>query len=272
MEEQNNIVQEQKKKGNGLVVGLLTIVIILLVGVIALLVFKPDYFKLGGDNGSTNGGTDTEVTTKEESLEVESDLVKKLDRNITTAGAPYYGGFYELFTDKKMTANDLSDEAKGKVIALRLYDKVNTGNGFNWEGTTYTKAEVEEMYKSVFGSDVSIKHMSIGACPSIDYDATTETYKVGPSGCGGTTGPYHERHKVVTAVKKGNELTLSIRVVFGDGSKYYSDYAKTKEVPEDKDAYGGPTITDFSKGSLYKAVFKLENGNYGLSYVEPVKD
>ena len=266
MEGQNNFVQEPKKKSS---IGVVILIIILMIGCLVGGYFLNESDILGGNKDTEES---EEIEAKEEALEVESDLVKKLDRNITTAGAPYYGGFYELFTDKKMTANDLSNEAKGKVIALRLYDKVNTGNGFNWEGTTYTKAEVEEMFKSVFGSDVSFKHGTIGACPYLEYDATTETYKVGPSGCGGTVGPYHNRHKVIKAVKKGDDLTLSIRVVFGDGSKFYSDYAKTNVLQDETDENGSPTINDLSKGSLYKAVFKLENGNYGLSYVEPVKD
>ena len=264
--ENGNVVVEPKKKTP---IGLIILIVILMIGCLI-----GGYFL--NDSGIFGGKTDTDepeiVEEKEEEVAIDSDIVKKLDRNITTAGAPYYGGFYELFTDKRMTANDLSDDAKGKVMVLRLYDKTSAESFTKWEGTTYTKAEVDELAKAVFGSDVSFKHMNFGSCPTIYYDATSETYKVGGSACGGTTGPYHERHKVMSAVKKGKLLTLSIRIVFGDGSKFYSDYAKTKVIQEDKDQYGNPTITDFSNGSLYNAVFKLENGNYALSYVEPVKD
>lgn len=263
MEGQNNVVEPKKKSS----IGVIILVIILMIGCLVGGYFLNESGILSGDK------KDTEETEKveEEVLEIDSEIVKKLDRNITTAGAPYYGGFYELFTDKKMTANDLSDDAKGKVMLLRLYDKTSAGNYINWEGTTYTKAEVEKLAKEVFGSDVKFTHKSIGACPIIYYDEATETYKVGPSGCGGTVGPYHNIHKVVEAVKKGEELVLSIRVVFADGSKFYSDYAKTNVLQDETDENGSPTINDLSKGSLYKAVFKLENGNYGLSYVEPVK-
>lgn len=271
--ENDNMVVEPKKKSS---VGLIIIVIILMIGCLVGGYFLNESGILKENKTDTEENDTTKKEKekkeeKEESLEVESDLVKKLDRNITTASAPYYAGFYELFTDKKMTANDLSDDARGKVIVLRLYDKSGASSLTSWEGTTYTKAEVEELAKTVFGSNVSYKNMDIGACPIISYDSAAEKYTVGSSACGGTTGPYHTRHKVVTAVKKGNELTLSFRVVFGDGTKFYSDYAKTNVVEEDKDENGSPTITDFSKGSLYKAVFKLENDNYALSYVEPVK-
>ena len=267
MEGQNNTVQEQTKKS--------PIVLIILVVILMLGCLIGSYY-LNGSGELNEGDIKQEegngIAEKEESIEVESGLVKKLERNITTAAAPYYGGFYELFTNRKMTSNDIGDEIQGKVIALRLYDKTNPGNYSNWKGTTYTKAEVGELVKAVFGSNVSFKHKSIGACPVISYDATTETYIVGGSECGGTVGPYHSRHKVVKAVKRGDELILSIRVVFGDGNKFYSNYEKTIEVQEDKDEFNNTTISDFSKGSLYEAVFKLENDNYGLSYVEPVKD
>lgn len=269
-------VKTEKKKSP---VGLIILVVVLMIGCLVggYFINEAGVFTSSKDKEEKeekkeeDKKEEKEEQEKEETIEIESDLVKKLDRNITTAGAPYYGGFYELFTDKKMTANDLSDDAKGKVIMLRLYEKTGNDSFLKWEGTTYTKAEIEEMFKSVFGSNVLIKHMDIGQCPTLSYDSTTEKYTVGGSACGGTTGPYHTRHKVVAAVKKENELTLSIRVVFSDGLKFYSDYTKTNVVEEDKDENGSPTITDFSKGTLYKAVFKLENDNYGLSYVEPIK-
>lgn len=269
MEEQNNIVETKKKSP----IGIIILVVILMIGCLIGGYFLNESGILKENKTDTKEkDTTKKEDKKEEALEVESDLVKKLDRNVTTAGAPYYGGFYELFTDKKMTANDLSDDAKGSVIQLRLYDKINTGAYTQWEGTTYTKAEVEKLAKEVFGSDVKYNHKTIGRCPTITYDETAEIYTVGPSACGGTVGPYHNRHKVIKAIKKGNELVLSIRVVFGDESKFYSDYAKANVISEDKDENGNPTINDFSKGTLYKTVFKLEDDNYGLSYVEPVKD
>ena len=266
MEGQNNFVQEPKKKGNGLIVFLLTIIIILLIGVVALLVFKPDYFKLSSDDSTTNSGTT--VTTDKEEIEEEVALdsdIRALYDGITSANG-HYCGFMKWFTNKKVTPNDLSNKDKGNLVAYRLYEE--SGDISSWTGKTYSKSQVETAVKKLLGSNTTFTHETLGICPTVDYDSNTETYTVQPGACGGTCGP-HDMGVLVKAVKKGNLLILSARVAFVEGDKWYSDYEKTKPFA-DVTAMAVPDITN--NGSLYKVVFKLENGNYGLSYVEPVKD
>ena len=116
MEEQNNIVETKKKSP----IGIIILVVILMIGCLIGGYFLNESGILKENKTDTKEKDTTKKEDKnEEALEVESDLVKKLDRNVTTAGAPYYGGFYELFTDKKMTANDFLKHPRNIVLWLR---------------------------------------------------------------------------------------------------------------------------------------------------------
>ena len=206
---------------------------------------------------------------KEEELNVDSEPVTSLFENITNANTKYCG-YYGLFTNKKTTANDISMEDRSLIMVNLLYKKLG-----DTEGKTYTKKEIDNLYKQLFGTNVSIQHGNVKSCPSLTYDSTKETYTVGEHACGGTCGPFSTYGQVKKAVKTGDTIVLDVRVIFADYNlqKWYADYDNTKEiqVPNDPETNGPDPSSVMDQATLYKVTFKLEDGNYVFVSTEPVK-
>ena len=176
----------------------------------------------------------------------------------STACNQYYG----YFTDKKVTVKDLSKEDKAMIVFRNLLDESNKD--------TYSKAEVEEMYRILFGKNVTIEldftDDRVPGCPIYNYDSAKEEFVHSNLGCGCTHGGTYTTGQVVKAIKNSSGIELTVSMVFADGHDYYSDYAKTKVI----NSYNFALPNDaYQQGSMYKVVFTLEDGNYVLSYVEP---
>ena len=202
----------------------------------------------------------------------ESDYSKKISKLYKSVinSNDIYCGYYKLFTNKKMTFNDLNNEEKLKMISYSVYAS-DTDNISGWENKTYSKEEFEKVAKELF--DSSITHQTISGCPSLEYDSSKGEYKVVYGDCTTTCDKAVTRAKIVQSVAKGGILEFSVKVVFGNDGKYYADYARTKQLSIDIDEYGNiKNYNDINKGSLYKIVFNKENDNYMFSYVEPVKE
>lgn len=218
---------------------------------------------------NSNKAKPKEKEPKVEKADIEySQKLSDLYNGVTNAGASYCG-FYGLFTDKKMTVNDLSNEDIGKMIVYKLYSSSNKDSAHSWEGAVYSKEQIEETAKVLFGSDVKFVHGKIGECPSVDYDASKGQYVVSMNECDEVCDTYTTSSRIVQS-KETLEglLEFSVRVVFAKDKKYYSDYAKTKVITAKDGEYSN---IDYEKGSLYKVVFKKENDKYVFSYVEPEK-
>lgn len=195
--------------------------------------------------------------------------ISKLYKSVINSN-DIYCGYYKLFTNKKMTFNDLNNEEKLKIISYSVYASSDVGVR-EWDDKTYSKEVFEKIAKELF--DSSIIHQTISGCPSLEYDSSKEEYKVVYGDCVTTCDKDTARAKIVQSIEKEGILEFSVKVVFGKDEKYYADYARTKPLSIDIDEYGNiKNYDDLNKGSLYKIVFKVENGNYTFSYVEPVKE
>ena len=115
MEEETKTIEEQpKKKGSskGIIIGLVTVIIIL-IGVIATLLIKPDIFKANtksNDNSKSNQQETKKKDSKKETEETkESDTVKELDptKSLNTSGYTY---------------SDISDKDEDLGITIKIND------------------------------------------------------------------------------------------------------------------------------------------------------
>ena len=266
---------EEKKNKKGLGPGFMVILVVLFLvgGVLGFAASKILDEPVKKDNTEEKEKKEAKKEdVKEEELDVNSEQVTTLFQNITT-GNTKYCGFYGFFTDKKMTINDLDLETQEQIMLSKLYKDLYNAENSVTTGKTYTKEEVEKVYKQLFGKDYKVKHESIKSCPSFSYDEGTGKYTIGDHNCGGTCGPYATSGEVVKAVKKGEIIVLDIKILFSDGNAFYTDYAKTQKVEVEADEYGNPNSLSVrkEKGTSYKATFKLEDGNYVFVSVEPVK-
>lgn len=199
-----------------------------------------------------------------------SKILNDLYRGITYEGANICR-YYVLFTDRKMTASDLTNQNKGKFAFYKLFKESGVTDGNKWAGKTYTKEKVESAVKELFGSDVGFTNETIDGCQKIEYDSSKGKYKVGSyDSCGVceslTNGIINNAEETATSIK------FVVRVVFEKDGVYYSDYNKTSVISLKADDYNILSIKDYDKGSLYNVVFKKEKNNYIFDYVEPVKD
>lgn len=278
------VVEEKKHTGVKVLLVLLLMVGCLVLGyylsnsgIVNIDLGKSDKKEVNDKNKKT---TKTDSKECEEALEVSSSEVIDLFSKMTSAEG-YYCGFFKMFIDKKVTVDSIDAKDVSKIVLRSLYRKYNRTD----EGSTYTKAEVDAMVKEIFGKDYKYTHGTIeGACPAFTYDEATQTYKVGVHACGGTCGPTSFA-QVVKAIKTSKEIDLYVRVIFAEDQSiiitkqnasevnYYSDFARTNKLDVARDQFGKANeIPDnWAKGSLYKMVFELEDGNYVFKSSEEVK-
>ncbi|MBP3841871.1 MAG: hypothetical protein IK997_07125 [Bacilli bacterium] len=280
--EVNNIQQQpekQKRKGTGVIIVILLIVILGLCGYIAYDKFLNNTKDDTTEEKETKNNEKKETTKKEENLEVTNKEVTDLFDSITNANTRYCG-VSELFTDKKITVNDIDNDLASDIA---LYNLRTSGVSFK-EGSTITKKQLDDTITKLFGKNYKYTHGNIRNCPSFTYDESKEIYTVGMSACGGTCGP-RDYVKIVKATKTDSKIELNIRVLFrGDEEfknaggysypKYYKDSKKTIEVDLTRDYENIPleTSENYQKGSLYKMIFTNEDGNYVFTSSELVNE
>lgn len=189
--------------------------------------------------------------------------------NITNIDANYCG-YYDLFTNKKMTVKNLSNDQIGRMIIFKLFKDEKNKNDL--EGKVYKKEIIEKKIKELFGDDIKFKHGTIGTCLKMEYDSSKGEYKVGKNTCDRKCNIYRTRSRIYESIEKNKELKFSVKVLFAKDNKYYLDYDKTKEISIEKIETGRIKGDKYDDAASYDVVFKLENGNYVFSYVEPVKD
>lgn len=201
----------------------------------------------------------------------ESEYSKKIGNLIfsVTNSNDTHCGYYKLFTNRKMTVNDLTNEEKAKMVSASLY-LLNMKDNNSWEGTTYSKDEFEKAALELFGT--GINHGTISGCPSLEYDSSKEEYKVVSNNCEKACEGATTMNRVISSTEKDGKLEFYVRIVFEKDGKYYSDYDRKKELSVETYEYGViKNFDDLNKGSLYSVVFKVEDGNYTFDYVEPAE-
>lgn len=226
-------------------------------------------FILGNSNLFKQDDNPPVDKTKRKNESDYSKTIGQLYKSVTNSN-DIHCGFYKLFTDKKMTFNDLTNEDKLKIIAYNIYAS-DADNISGWENKTYSKEEFEKVARELFNS--SITHQTISGCPSLEYNSSNGEYKVVSSECVTTCENANAKSMIVGSTEREGTLEFSSKVIFVKDGKYYADYANKKqlsiEVDDNKEM---KNRTDIKKGTLYKIVFNKENDNYKFSYVEPVKE
>ena len=276
--QENNIIgvnEEIKKSKKKNPIGLILLVIVLMTfsSIGGYYVNESNVFGNRKECPEVNKNNNIEEKTEEKINDEQLDLEKVVDlmKNLTTANN-YYCGFYKIFTDKKVTGNDLEANDRYRIVLSKLYEKY----GMTEKNGYYTKEQFDKVYKEIFGSKVQYINEDIDSCPNYKYDSLEKKYIDLGHECGGTCGPDGTDYKITNLNKKDDMIELSVRVVFYDldTDSYYSDSNFTKKIEIEKDPEFGVRIikdSHYKQGSLYKVVFELEDENYIFKYSELVK-
>lgn len=177
--------------------------------------------------------------------------------------------------DKAVKASDIDSN--------RAFDMVKEYNDLNNDGKV-TLDEIERAIQNILGKDYKFDSTKdIVVCSHVGYDSKTKSL-LPPvyDTCGGACDPQVAlpSYKLVKAVETNGILEINVKVVFEDGNKIYSDYAKknviatyNSETDEYLDSNKKTMKLDdvLNKGSDYKFTFKLEDGNYIFVSAEPLK-
>ena len=175
---------------------------------------------------------------------------------------------YTYFKDSRVRAKDLSNEFVTYVAISNALGKFGQAN--------VTKEQMEKVVHGIFGKDYPFEHLYYPNNQGfLRYNPDTGIYEYQVDQlCGGTLG-ISNIAGVVKAYKDSKTLTFEIGVLFiGWDGQYYTDYKKTILLTDfEKSQYSSDparTVENFKKGTIYKMVFNLEDGNYVFSYVEPM--
>lgn len=263
---EEKLKEEKKKSKNPLVI----VVIVLVIALLATLGY------IAYDKGLifSNKKNDVDVTDKDNNkdqkdenkvvqLDVNDSLVTDTYKKVVqyTVPAPY-------FTNSRVKASDLSNETVTYLSlnnAMTKYGKANV-----------TKEQMEKIVHSVFGKNYDFEHVYYpNNNTELRYNPDTGVYEYQfDQICGGSMAP-GDFKKVIAAYKDSTTLTLEVGVLFvyDTFTELYKDYDHTIRVTDfEKSESGYPTdtIENAKKGTLYKMVFTLEDGNYVYSYTEPM--
>ena len=272
---------EEKKKNK--LVGPFIIVLLLLLGAIGFILYDKGIILKPKEEPKTEK-KEVKKEKKEESkevLDVTDNIIQDLDKKYQTARGCF--SHTSIYAGEKKDVNDsfTNKEAFNLVTNYMAESEKYKADIINKDSISGDK--IKEVIKELFGSNYKYEHASdLSDCGGLEYDKATDTYKSsGAGGCGGTC-VYSTYFKVVKAFKTDNKLEVYKRVLFFNSEKdnheadYYSDYKFTNKVITvnlDKNPnFENELEGVLSKGSLYKTVYKLEDGNYIYDYTEPVKE
>lgn len=269
--EMENWAEKKKSNGSGVIIFILIVIILGLVFYIAY-----DKGLILNNNKNTN---DPKVTEKDKNndkdkdtdvvedkvveLSLDDDLVKDNYKKVMQHSATY-----TYFKDSRVKAKDLSNEFVTYVALSNALGKFGQAN--------VTKEQMEKVVHGIFGKDYPFEHLYYPNNHGfLRYNPDTGIYEYQVDQlCGGTLGPSNIA-SVVKAYKDSKTLTFEIGVLFFSGSdgKYYKDYQKTIQPTDlelNQNSFPTWTVENVKKGTIYKMVFNLEDGNYVFSYVEPM--
>ncbi len=182
-----------------------------------------------------------------------------------------------LLIEDSVSASDISNKEAVNYYLISL--------SFGDSGKTkkISADEMTQKIQSILGKDYKFEHQTYG---NFKYDKEKKNYVINliPFGC--TTGPYAKSlAKVTKAIVKGDELTITYKLLFSDGDigtdskqeyyvKYYKDYAKKNQVaekeidfissPSEENAYeANPTsANNYNLGSTYEFTFEKQGEEY----------
>ena len=266
-EKNDEVVKTTKKKSP---VGLIILVIILMCGCL-----------VGGYFINESGVLSSKKETKEEEKEDKKDEKEPVVTNYAVTDAKVAKLIDKLMVgtlDLEFRCNTLEAYANNKKVeakdisVLRAY-RIAENDFFNSGKQSISLEEFTATVQKYLGKDYVFNpedKLGLGKCMTYYYDASSKTFNMQETACGGTCGPTSS-YKIVRAVDTDGVLELDTKVIFAslDEGKdgYYSDYQKTNKIGTFEDNRDSL----YDKGSDYKFTFKLEDGNYVFVSSEPVK-
>lgn len=233
---------------------LIVILFLALIGLVGYILYTKGI--IDKDNKPANNNDNKTI-----SLSIDDEKVINSYEVLTTT---YFGPMPgDYFVGKDITAKDVSNHSAYTVAATEILKDKNMG--VLDEGASFTVEELNKKIDELFGEDYEFTVQHYG-CPIYDYDEAAQTFTKSELGCGFEAQENVLLDRVVMAEEHNNELDVYVRVLYGTNNidtgvtTYFSDYGKTNSIG---DFYGTDlSLSDISKGSLYKLTFAEKDGTF----------
>ena len=241
---------------------LIVILFLALIGLVGYIIYTK-----GNDNKTDNTST---ATTTNVNLSIDDEKVINSYGVITSSYFDQIKGSY--FVGKSITAKDIPNDTVYVVAATDILKDKNMG--VLDDGASFTVEELNKKVDELYGTDYELPIQHYG-CPIYDYNESTQTFTKSELGCGFEAQANGLIDQVVMAEEKNNELYVYVRVIYtttdieSGNATYFSDYEKTNSI---KEAYydNQLSLSDISKGSLYKLTFAEKEGTFQFKSSELV--
>lgn len=222
--------------------------------------------------------------TKVESLDVTDPIIEETLNKMSGLSCSTISYDYLVRKDE-LKVDDIPNED-----AIWLISGLTVGTEASKE--KYSEEEITKNIQAILGKDYKFEHKNYKNS-GFEYDKDKKQYTVIISTWGCTVGPHApDLDRVTKAVVKGNTLTITYKVLFGQSdlpdsgkspyyAKYYKDYAKKQQVPQksiqfipepEKNAVVEPSIEiyyadsevadNYNLGSTYEFTFEKQDNEY----------
>ena len=263
---------EEKKKNNNIIIVILVLIIIVALGVIAyMFINQKDDNKKNTTNNKENNNTVVEKGKSEiEIMNINDQLVKKLHNYIPLAGTDTKNAYqYDKVNYQSLDNKTILSNANRFIIN---HEDCNYNNDATTENcvngsfyiSKFSKEEMEEKIKLIFGENVFIKHESFNSFgPSRGAEFYNNVYY---DLQGSDAGNISLIVKIEKAEKKGDNILyiydkyIELKNTNDTNFDYYIDYNDLSKY-SDKDKI---IITSLQDSMVnYKHTFKKDSiGNY----------
>ena len=233
---------------------LIVILFLALIGLVGYILYTKGI--IDKDNKPANNNDNKTI-----SLSIDDEKVINSYEVLTTT---YFGPMLgDYFVGKDITAKDVSNHSAYTVAATEILKDKNMG--VLDSGASFTVEELNKKIDELFGEDYEFTVQHYG-CPIYDYNEAAQTFTKSELGCGFEAQENVILDRVVMAEEHNNELDVYVRVLYGtynfekSATTYFSDYGKTNSIGEFYD--NNLSLSDISKGSLYKLTFAEKDGTF----------
>lgn len=294
-------MKKEKRKTNELFI-VIILLILSLFCVVKYAMYSKDFGKkeLVANNENTNKKEmKKESSSKEEDVELSSQLAIELQKKISIFDSYQSGSYYGYFYQKnKLKTEDISSDAKIAIgitqhkgfdrdFASATYNALTPDNK-NVKVIILSKEEIQDGINAFFGpnteyNDQSLKDADDDYCgfSQFVFDKTRDVYMSEPFTCAGFPKPYIDS-KITKIIKKGTKVEVNVKIAYikfdvredGNATQYVyrrldDDYSIEKHELLTDNSYNIDKILD--KLDTFKFTFTLNSNNYYyFSQVEKV--
>ena len=213
---------------------------------------------------------DTYVDGSDETINSLFDVLTDENASITDMDHAFIDS--EIFTNNKVTVNDLSDVDLFNIIV----DKIIRENGNNYQ-VNISGDKILQDIKDYFGEKVRFTNQTYDTCPKYEFNTATSTYEYRTSDCSRGNYDSYVLKRVVMGKQSSDDLKIYVRCIFvknNNGALSFGTTAGNFGNLTDYERVGDSfalTMNNFRKGTLYEITYSIKDNRYVFDSINDSK-